>query len=32
MMNDDPGHEAAEEILQQEQDDYYGDTADDADE
>jgi hypothetical protein len=27
-MNDDPGHDAAEEIVQDEQDTYYGDMAD----
>lgn len=27
-MNDDPGHDAAEDILQTESDDHYGDKAD----
>ncbi len=27
-MNDDPGHDEAEEITQEEQDDHYGDKAD----
>lgn len=28
-MNDDPGHDEAEEVLQEEHDDHYGDIADD---
>ena len=28
LMSDDPGHDAAEEILQTESDDHYGDLAD----
>ena len=31
MRSDDPGHDAAEDILQTESDDHYGDMVDDDD-